>query len=148
MGSTQATVGTAPDAGRLKKNAISLAGAIALPAAFMGPATSVYFSTFPAASEAGVAVGFTTLLATIVCLMVASTVAEFSRKLPTSGFAYTFGTRTFGPKAGFIIGWGDHVSTAPVVLGVFDRANNLLDENLLPIEGSVERVRQLLHTVV
>jgi len=42
----------------------------------------------------------------------------------------------------------DNVSTEPVLLGVFDRANNLLDENLLPIEGSIERVRHLLHTVV
>ncbi len=117
----------APDTGRLKKNAISLAGAIALPAAFMGPATSVYFSTFPAASEAGVAVGFTTLLATIVCLMVASTVAEFSRKLPTSGFAYTFGTRTFGPKAGFIIGWVLLAGYLPLVSTLLDGMSFLLE---------------------
>lgn len=111
---------------RLKKNAISLAGAIALPAAFMGPATSLYFSTFPAASEAGIAVGFSTLLATIVCLMVASSIAEFSRKLPTSGFAYTFATRTFGPRAGFMVGWILLAGYLPLVSTLLDGMSFLL----------------------
>lgn len=111
---------------RLKKNAITLAGAIALPAAFMGPATSVYFSTYPAASEAGIAVGFTTLLATIVCLMVASSIAEFSRKLPSAGFAYTFATRTFGPKAGFLVGWILLAGYLPLVSTLLDGMSFLL----------------------
>ncbi len=126
METTQATTQAQPAGRGLKKNAISLAGAIALPAAFMGPATSVYFSTYPAASEAGIAVGFTTLLATIVCLMVASTVAEFSRKLPTAGFAYTFGTRTFGPRAGFLIGWVLLAGYLPLVSTLLDGMSFLL----------------------
>lgn len=111
---------------QLKRNAISLAGAIALPAAFMGPATSVYFSTYPAASTAGIAIGFTTLLATLACLMVASSIAEFSRKLPSAGFSYTFATRTFGPKTGFIAGWLLLAGYLPLVSTLLDGMSFLL----------------------
>ncbi len=41
--------------GRLRKDAISVIGAVALAMAFMGPATSVFFNTQPAASGAGYA---------------------------------------------------------------------------------------------
>jgi amino acid transporter len=123
--------GTDDDSGveqryRLRKNAISLAGAIALPAAFMGPATSVYFSTYPAASTAGIAIGFTSLLATLVCLMVASSIAEFSRKLPSAGFSYTFATRTFGPRTGFIAGWLLLAGYLPLVSTLLDGMSFLL----------------------
>lgn len=38
----------------------------------------------------------------------------------------------------------DNVGSSPRLLGLFDRANNLLDENLQPIEGSARQVGELL----
>ncbi len=52
--------------GRLRRNAISVIGAVALAMAFMGPATSVFFNTQPAAIGAGYALPFALLLALIV----------------------------------------------------------------------------------
>ena len=39
--------------GHLRRNALNVLGAVALAMAFMGPATSVFFNTQPAASGAG-----------------------------------------------------------------------------------------------
>ena len=91
--------------GRLRKDAISVIGAVALSMAFMGPATSVFFNTQPAAGGAGYALPFALLLALIVCVLVASAIGAFAQKIPTSGFAYTFNTQGFGKGGGFISGW-------------------------------------------
>ena len=41
----------------------------------------------------------------VVCLLVASTIAGFARKLPAAGFAYTFSSQGIGKRAGFMSGW-------------------------------------------
>jgi amino acid transporter len=56
-------------------------------------------------SKAGPAYAFSFILAIVGCLLIAQAIAEFSRKIPTSGMAYTFATLTFGPRAGFMTGW-------------------------------------------
>lgn len=91
--------------GRLRKDAISVIGAVALAMAFMGPATSVFFNTAPAASGAGYALPFALLLALIVSALVASAIGAFAQKIPTAGFAYTFNTHGFGKRGGFMSGW-------------------------------------------
>ncbi|MCW2885504.1 MAG: family permease [Streptosporangiaceae bacterium] len=96
-----------PDAGErsgLKKSALSAVGAAVISMAFMGPATSVYFNT-PLAAAAGYALPLAILLAMVVCLLVASVIASFARKLPAAGFAYTFNTHGFGKRGGFLSGW-------------------------------------------
>jgi amino acid transporter len=92
-------------AGHLRRNAISVIGAVALAMAFMGPATSVFFNTQPAASGAGYALPFALVLALIVSALVASAIGAFARKIPTAGFAYTFNTHGFGKRGGFLSGW-------------------------------------------
>jgi amino acid transporter len=91
--------------GRLRRNAISVLGAVAIAMAFMGPATSVFFNTPPAVSGAGFALPLGILLALVACLLVASAIASFAQKIPTAGFAYTFNTRAFGKRGGFLSGW-------------------------------------------
>lgn len=41
----------------------------------------------------------------IVVLLIASAIAEFARKIPTAGFAYSFNTAGFGKVGGFLSGW-------------------------------------------
>ncbi len=91
--------------GRLRKDAITVIGAVVLSMAFMGPATSVFFNTQPAAIGAGYALPFALLLALIVCVLVASAIGAFAQKIPTAGFAYTFNTHGFGKRGGFMSGW-------------------------------------------
>lgn len=91
--------------GRLRKDALTVVGAVALSMAFMGPATSVFFNTQPAVGGAGYGLPLGILLAMIVCLMIASTIGAFAQKIPTAGFAYTFNTHGFGKRGGFLTGW-------------------------------------------
>jgi amino acid transporter len=44
-------------------------------------------------------------LTTIVCLFIANTVSEFSRRIPSSGGYYSFATRGLGSRIGFIATW-------------------------------------------
>jgi len=89
----------------LRKDALTVIGAVALSMAFMGPATSVFFNTQPAVGGAGNALPLAILLALVVCLFVASTIGAFAQKIPTAGFAYTFNTHGFGKRGGFLSGW-------------------------------------------
>ncbi|MCU1527814.1 MAG: family permease [Frondihabitans sp.] len=96
---------TLPRTNSLKRNSLTIIGSVAMCMAFMGPATSVAFNTNPAAAGAGYALPLSIVLALVACLLLANTIAAFARKLPTSGFAYTFNTHGFGRSGGFLSGW-------------------------------------------
>ena len=103
----------------LRKNAITLFGAIAATCAFMGPATSVYFNTGLGIQNAGNAIGFALIVAMIATFFVAFVIAQFAKRIPTAGFAYTFAVRGLGPRAGFATGWllaGGYAMLAPMLL--------------------------------
>lgn len=91
--------------GRLRGGAIGAIGAAVVSMAFMGPALSTFFGTPAAAAKIGYALPLGFLLAMLVCLIVASTLGGFSRKLPSAGFAYTFNTQAFNKGTGFVSGW-------------------------------------------
>jgi amino acid transporter len=99
------TESATPSRNRLRAGAISALGAATIAMAFMGPATSVFFNTAPGAAKMGYGLPLGTLLALVVCLALASTIAAFSRTMPTAGLAYTFNTRAYGRGAGFVSGW-------------------------------------------
>ncbi|WAH38725.1 amino acid permease [Alicyclobacillus dauci] len=103
----------------LKKGAITLVGAVAATCAFMGPATSIYFNTGMGVQNAGNAFGFAFLVAMVAMLFVAYVIAQFAKKLPSSGFAYTFSVNGLGAKPGFLTGWllvGGYAMLAPMLL--------------------------------
>jgi amino acid transporter len=98
----------------LRRNTVGVLGAVALAATFMGPATSVYFGSIPAAGRAGGAMSFSFVLTALGALLVAASIAQFARKLPTAGMGFTFITRTFGPRAGMIAGWTLLIGYIPI----------------------------------
>ncbi|MFC5182327.1 APC family permease [Actinomadura harenae] len=89
----------------LRRDAVGAVGVAVIAMAFMAPATAVFFNTPLAAQAAGYALPLAILLAMVVCLLVASVIASFARKLPTAGFAYTFNAHGFGKRGGFASGW-------------------------------------------
>ncbi|KPV43394.1 APC family permease [Alicyclobacillus ferrooxydans] len=89
---------------RLHRN-LSVWDAIIMSAAFMGPAVSMYYNTGYAASFAGAAMPLTFVISLAACLILANTIGEFSKIAPSAGAFYTFATKGFGPKTGFISGW-------------------------------------------
>lgn len=91
--------------GGLRRNALGVFGAVALAMAFTGPAGSIYYGEAAAAGRAGRAFAFSFILAALGVLLVAHSIAQFSRKLETSGLAFTYVSRTFGVRPGAYVGW-------------------------------------------
>lgn len=71
----------------------------------IGPALSVVFVLPLIAGRAGAAMPISLALAVVVCLLVANTVAQFSRYVPSSGGYYTLVSRGLGPRCGFLTTW-------------------------------------------
>jgi amino acid transporter len=89
----------------LKKNSVTFWGALAVSAAFMGPAVSIFFNMPPAAKAAGGAFPLSFLISLVATLFIANSVIQFSKKVNGAGFAFTFASHGIGPKTGFMAGW-------------------------------------------
>ncbi len=88
----------------LKRNAIGLPGAVIMSAAIMGPAVSTFFNPQFSTPFSGFATPLVYLLCLIAMLITATGVMEMARALPSAGAFYTYVTRGFGAKAGFVTG--------------------------------------------
>ncbi len=99
---------TAPPANahaQLRRNSLGLPELIFQGITHIAPATNMVF-TFPIiALKAGPDMPLSFLLATIICFFIGSTVAEFSKYMPSSGGYYAFATRGLGPRVGFMATW-------------------------------------------
>jgi len=100
-GSQQAD--TAP---RLQKDAIGLAPVLFQSITHMAPAAAVAFSIIFAVTYAGGATPLAVLLALVACLMVAISIGQLARHLPSAGGLYTYAARGLHPTAGFFVAWG------------------------------------------
>jgi amino acid transporter len=88
----------------LKSNSIGLIDAVVQSGADIAPAVAVVTSGVFIVSLAGLASPLSMLFGTIVALALAKVIADFAKKIRTSGAFYTFMTKAFGPKTGFVIG--------------------------------------------
>jgi amino acid transporter len=88
----------------LKPNSIGLIEAVVQSGADIAPAVAVVTSGVFIVSLAGLASPLSMLLGTVIALALAKVIADFAKKIRTSGAFYTFMTKTFGPKTGFVIG--------------------------------------------
>lgn len=88
----------------LRRNAVGLPGAVIMSAAIMGPAVSTFFNPQFSTPFSGFATPLVYLVCLIAMLITASGVMEMARALPSAGAFYTYVTRGFGPKAGFVTG--------------------------------------------
>ncbi|HVD87166.1 MAG TPA: APC family permease [Solirubrobacterales bacterium] len=95
---------TQPKPAGLRLNAVGLPGAVIMSAAIMGPAVSTFFNPQFSTPFSGFATPLVYLLCLIAMLITASGVMEMARALPSAGAFYTYVTRGFGAKAGFVTG--------------------------------------------
>jgi amino acid transporter len=88
----------------LRRNVLGLPSALAMSLAFISPTIGVIFISSLVAGKAGVSSPFVFIFGTIgICLM-ASTLAQFTRRVTAAGTFYKFVTLAFGPSTGFVIG--------------------------------------------
>jgi amino acid transporter len=72
----------------------------------MAPAAAVAFSIIVGANFAAGALPLSVLLALIGCLLVAVSIGQLARRLPSAGGFYTYAARGLHPAVGFLVGWG------------------------------------------
>lgn len=88
----------------LKRNALGLPSAMAMSLAFISPTIGVIFISALIAGKAGVSSPFTFILGTIGIALMASTLAQFTRRVTLAGTFYKFITLGLGKRAGFVAG--------------------------------------------
>src|SRR4030081_3253699 len=108
-GSQQAD--TAP---RLQRDAIGLAQVLFQSITHMAPAAAVAFSIIFAVTYAGGATPLAVVIALIACLMVAISIGQLARHLPSAGGLYTYNARGLGPPVGFFVA-GVFMLAEPIV---------------------------------
>ncbi len=105
----EGTAEQAPHPGRrassLRGNTISLVGATVMSIAIISPGAGSAFIPQLIAGQAGAAVPFEFILATVGALCIAYTIGQFTRWVRSAGSFYAFNTRGLGPSAGFLSGW-------------------------------------------
>ncbi len=72
----------------------------------MAPAGALALSISLGATYAGGALPLAVLLALVGCLLVASSIGQLARHLPSAGSIYTYPAVGIHPSIGFLVGWG------------------------------------------
>ena len=112
---TSSTTDASANRGKLAIGAIGLLEVVFLAIAFMGPASGIAFNMSVAFTFAGGAVPVAVVLAMIAALIVANSIGQLARHMPTAGGFYTYAAQGIHPSLGFFVGW---LMTFAYVLGV------------------------------
>lgn len=101
------TKNSAPSASApgLRRNAVGLVPVLFQSIANMAPAAAVAFSILFAAPYAGGATPLAVLIGLGLCLLVAITIGQMAKHLPSAGGLYTYNARGLGTGFGFMVGW-------------------------------------------
>jgi amino acid transporter len=93
------------DFGELRHGAIGLPSAMAMSLAYISPTLAILFLSSFIASHAGASGPFTFAIGTLGVILMASTLAQFTKRIPSAGSFYTFVARSLGSPVGFVTGW-------------------------------------------
>ncbi|HEX6676676.1 MAG TPA: APC family permease [Actinomycetes bacterium] len=90
----------------LAREAIGLREVLFQSITHMAPAAAVAFSIIVGANFAAGALPLSVILALVGCLLVAVSIGQLARRLPSAGGFYTYASRGLHPWVGFLVGWG------------------------------------------
>jgi len=102
------------EAARLEGNAVGLAPTLFQSITHMAPAAAVAFSIIVGAQYAGGSLPLAVLFALVACLLVAISIGQLARHLPSAGGLYTYSSRGLHPYVGFLVAWG-FILAEPIV---------------------------------
>ena len=106
----------------LERHAIGLPAVTAQSAALIAPAAGSVAGLAFIVGYSGAATPLAFLIGLLVCVCIALVIGEYARRLPSAGSFYTYLTRTFGPKTGFVTGvalFGAYLLLFPFQLDFF-----------------------------
>jgi amino acid transporter len=90
----------------LSRGAIGLREVLFQSVTSMAPAGAVALSIAAGATYAGGALPLAVLLALIACLLVATSIGQLAKHLPSAGSIFTYPAEAIHPALGFLVGWG------------------------------------------
>jgi amino acid transporter len=96
--------GPAPSDNQLKRNALGLPSAMAISLAFISPTIGVIFISSLIAGKAGLSSPFVFIIGTLGIALMASTLAQFTRRITSAGTFYKFICQSFGTSTAFVAG--------------------------------------------
>src|SRR2546429_8301207 len=97
---------TAAGAPQLQRNAVGLVPVLFQSITHMAPAAAVAFSITVGVPYAGGSIPLAVLLALVACLLVAISIGQLGRHLPSAGGLYTYAARGIGSTAGLLVARG------------------------------------------
>src|SRR5579875_1398055 len=89
----------------LRTNAVGVVPVVFQSVANMAPAASVAFSLLFAAPYAGGSTPLAIVVGLVACMLVAVTIGQLAKHLPSAGGLYTYNARGLGSGVGFLVGW-------------------------------------------
>ena len=93
------------EAGGLAHGIVGSARVTAFGTSIVAPAASVITLLAIVVSYAGFASPLIVVITFVASLCCAISIAEFARRVPSAGWAYTYNSRGLGRTAGFLTGW-------------------------------------------
>src|SRR3954454_1224225 len=89
---------------RLREGSIGLPQVLFQSITHMAPGAAIAFSILFSVQFAGPALPLSVLLALIACILVASSIGQLAKKIPSAGGLYAYVTEALGPVPGFLVG--------------------------------------------
>lgn len=90
---------------QLRESSIGLPQVLFQSITHMAPGAAIAFSILFSVQFAGPALPLSVLFALIACVLVASSIGQLAKKVPSAGGLYAYVARALGPRAGFMVGW-------------------------------------------
>lgn len=90
----------------LARHVVGLPGVLFQSVTFMAPGAAVATSLAVGAAYAGGALPLGVLLTLVAAVLVAVSMAQLARHLPSAGSIYTYPAQGLHPTIGFLVGWG------------------------------------------
>src|SRR5437763_13373452 len=103
-GSAMQTPASGPDEG-LAREAIGLREVLFQSITHMAPAAAVAFSIVGGIAFAGGSTSLAVVIAIVACLLVAISIGQLAKHMPTAGSFYTYVSQGLHPSLGFMVAW-------------------------------------------
>ena len=89
----------------LRHQAVGLPQTLFQSITHMAPGAAIAFSIYLSIVNAGPSLPLAVLLALIACTLVAISIGQLAREMPSAGGLYSYVARALGPQAGAFVGW-------------------------------------------
>jgi amino acid transporter len=95
----------APRFDHLREHSVGLGGVLFQSITHMAPAAAVAYSIYISVQFSGQALALSVAIALVACLLVANSIGQLAKDMPSAGGLYTYVSRSLGPQVGFMVAW-------------------------------------------